>query len=270
MARKITELNDLSDQLIILPKRLMDELLKQEHPDEVISLYCFYYYTAKWQKTNQVRATNEFCQKGLNMGQDRLLRAKKALVKLGLIQKVKNDNGWFIKINYIATKKYSEEAGKQDSLNKTKNWENQEVGKPPLNALSSDSINALSSVKEKRKSKDFPKKLKRKRVPKLYQPYDFYRGRFKILWNQEFLPIKRRKKAQTTDRALKIQLNKIQKWSEGNYDIAVEILEASILAGWSDVYPLKETKQRKSNKIGTHNFKSNKRQQFSEGKVVDN
>ena len=43
---------------IILSKALIDSLLKLDNPTDYIGLYAFYYYTAKWQRTNKPKATN--------------------------------------------------------------------------------------------------------------------------------------------------------------------------------------------------------------------
>lgn len=141
---KQIEIEDISDVLIIIPKAVFDKLLKQEHPSDLISLYSFYYYTAKWQKTNQPKATNKYCQQGLNIGQTRFLRAKATLLEIGLIENVKiHGGGWYIKLTYIIKKK---------TINKVrtlktkflKNTENKDLRKQYTNALSTNNKNALS------------------------------------------------------------------------------------------------------------------------------
>ena len=44
---------DVENEPIILPKPVLDKFFKQDKPGDLIALYSFYYYTAKWQKTNQ-------------------------------------------------------------------------------------------------------------------------------------------------------------------------------------------------------------------------
>ena len=99
----------LDEELIILSKQTIDKFLKYDNASDLIALYTFYYYTAKWQKTNRPKATAEYCQKGLHWGAKRFDRTKKILKQeLGLIEDIiiKNKNnsritGWYIKINYI-------------------------------------------------------------------------------------------------------------------------------------------------------------------------
>ena len=90
---------------IILSKPLLDLFLKQENPADLIALYTFYYYTAKWQKTNQLKANSNYTQKGLKWGEKRFIKPKRILRKLGLIEDVFNKdtktgkiNGHYIKL----------------------------------------------------------------------------------------------------------------------------------------------------------------------------
>lgn len=134
---------DRNQEPIILSKILLDKLLKQDNPSDLIALYSFYYYTAKWQKTNQPKATDNYCMNGLKIGYDRFRKAKNKLLELGLIEKlqIRIDNKifeWIIKINFIW----------KDAT--YKNSENLELGKPrtrktKINALSTNNKNALST-----------------------------------------------------------------------------------------------------------------------------
>jgi hypothetical protein len=176
------ELTDVSETLIILPKHVLDSILRIEHAGDVIAVYTFYYYTAKWQRTNQIKATNIYCQTGLGMGEDRFMRSKKALIKLGLIEKIKItsqvNRGWYIKLNYISKRNtvesliLSEEHGNVGSCPALKNSENQDLGNPALNSLSSVNLNALSSVNKKlTKRKRLEPKVKLKHFEEFYKIY---------------------------------------------------------------------------------------------------
>ncbi len=81
----------------------------------------------------------------------------------------------------------------------------------------------------------------------IYYGIDFFKEEFKKIWFEEFLPLKKKKKASVTDRALKSQLKKINKFSAGNYKIALEILEKSVNSGWADFYELNSTKKETTN-----------------------
>jgi hypothetical protein len=145
----------IEDEPIVLSKSLIDLLLKQTNPAELISLYCFYYYTAKWQKTNKPKATDNYCMCGLNWGYDKFKEAKKGLLSLRLIEKIQlREKGkikeWFIKVNFI---------WKNNTLNQ--NWEKPDqgktrTGKQKINALSNSNINALSNSNNSPK-KNIPK-----------------------------------------------------------------------------------------------------------------
>lgn len=95
----------IEDQLIILTKPTLDIFLKEKKPADLIALYSFYYYTAKWQKTNTIKANNKYVKKGLQWGDDRLVQTKNKLKELGLIEEIKRHGddgkikGYYIKIN---------------------------------------------------------------------------------------------------------------------------------------------------------------------------
>lgn len=125
---------DKQDEPIVLSKGLIDVLLAQSNPADLIALYCFYYYTAKWQQTNQPKATDNYCQKGLGWGYTKFIKAKKKLTELKLITSIQQREkgrikGWFIRIHFIW---------------KNKNTELLDQGNT---SPSNSSINALSTIK---------------------------------------------------------------------------------------------------------------------------
>jgi len=95
------------EEPIILSKPLLDLLLKDKKPPEVISLYCFYYYTAKWQKTNQPKASTNYVANGLRWSNDKVREVKQRLRRLRLIKdiQIRNKKGQitahYIKINFL-------------------------------------------------------------------------------------------------------------------------------------------------------------------------
>jgi len=111
----ISSTYDEMNEPIVMSKALMDTLLKEENPADLIAVYMFYYYTAKWQKTNQPKASSRYTKNGLSMGYDRLNRASQKLMELGLIEKKTKRNdagqiaGWYIKVNFVWTKQEIEE-----------------------------------------------------------------------------------------------------------------------------------------------------------------
>ena len=72
----------IEDNIIILSKQTLDLFLEQDKPSDLIALYCFYYYTAKWQRTNQPKCTTGFTANGLKWTRDRVIKIKKQLIEL--------------------------------------------------------------------------------------------------------------------------------------------------------------------------------------------
>jgi hypothetical protein len=140
------ENNFIEDNICILSKQTMDLLLKQKNPSDLIGLYMFYYYTAKWQQTNQPKCTRPYVMKGLGWGVHKFQASKNKLTELGLISEIiqKNDKGvitgWYIKLNYLWSK------DKTNSV-ETHSFKNELVDNQPPNALSANSLNALSANK---------------------------------------------------------------------------------------------------------------------------
>lgn len=104
------QLIDIADNLIILNKNTVETLIHLDNADNCIALYVLYYRLAKWQKTNKIKATDEYVKKTLHWGKEKIIKTKDILKKCGLIEIIqqRNDNkivGWFIKINYIVSEK---------------------------------------------------------------------------------------------------------------------------------------------------------------------
>jgi hypothetical protein len=138
---------DTQQEPVVLSKHLMDLLLQSDHGSDCLALYCFYYYTAKWQKTNQPKATTEYTAKGLNWGIGKVRMIKNILRELHLIEDIviRKDNviiGHFIKVNFIWT-----------NINSHPNSFPPGGSSHPMenergNALSKSNINALSNSKK--------------------------------------------------------------------------------------------------------------------------
>ena len=81
--------NSIENSLVILTKQTLDIFLRQKNPSELIALYTFYYYTAKWQQTNQIKCTSHYVTKGLHWCRNKVIKVKKQLLEMGLIQDVR-------------------------------------------------------------------------------------------------------------------------------------------------------------------------------------
>lgn len=142
------EQNFIENELIIFTKQTYDAFLKSDNPAELIALYSFYYYTAKWQKTNQPKCTTGYAANGLKWSESKIRKFKKELIDLGLIEDIalRDEHnkiaGHYIKLNYIL---------KQSTLKENHTIENPQCGnsdsveKRGTNALSANNINALST-----------------------------------------------------------------------------------------------------------------------------
>lgn len=164
---------NVNDEPIVLSKALLDLFLKQKHPADLIALYTFYYYTAKWQGTNRPWASDEYCLKGLKWGEDRLRSAKKQLISLKLIEVIRgtgNDgkiSKWFIKIQFMwKTDTLIQNPQNTPLVNEKPQPLKTSTGFQRTNALSSNNGNALSSniiVRTKKPGKISPKEIKNKK-----------------------------------------------------------------------------------------------------------
>ena len=138
----------LEEQLTIVSTKTLHEVFKEEFGADAIALYMFYYYTAKWQKTNQPKALSSYCKKGLAWGRDRFRRAKAILKKYDLVKDVQSKNkggkitGWYIRINYLWGEKTIQTIKPQGG--KTHRVVNQ-----PTNALSVNKVKCLKRNKGK-------------------------------------------------------------------------------------------------------------------------
>jgi hypothetical protein len=137
------EQNFIEDKLMIKSVWTFETFLKEDNPTDLIALYDFYYYTAKWQKTNRPKASDSYCMKALKWGNRRLTKTKKRLIELKLIEQVNTKdkkgkvNGWYIKLNYI----WGNKSNQKCSIHKC---QDPLVDDNTTNALSVSSINALS------------------------------------------------------------------------------------------------------------------------------
>jgi len=139
--------NWIEDNIIILSKQTIDKMLESQYPSNLIGLYCFYYYTAKWQKTNMIKCTTNYVMKGLNWTKEKVINTKKELKKNGLIEDRQTKNkkgqitGWYIKVNYI----WKKETIKNQKVELPEGGKSHRVENPDTNALSANSLNALSA-----------------------------------------------------------------------------------------------------------------------------
>jgi uncharacterized phage protein (TIGR02220 family) len=121
------KLNDIADDLLILNKMTIDTLFRLDNCADCISLYVFYYKTAKWQKTNTIKANDLYVKKSLKWGIDKIKRTKAILKEHGLINIVQRRKdgkieGWYIEVAYLVTQRNLEDVKiKVEDCNNTSN-----------------------------------------------------------------------------------------------------------------------------------------------------
>lgn len=138
------KLNDISNDLLIINKHTIDTLFHLENAADCVALYVFYYKTAKWQKTNTIKANDAYVKKSLNWGIDRIKRTKQTLKEHGLIDIVQRRKdgkiaGWYIEVSYLVAQRTAEDISIKvvDESNNTQNQqvENATSGSQDTNAL---------------------------------------------------------------------------------------------------------------------------------------
>ena len=129
---------------LVISKEIIDRCLKYKNASDMIALYTFYYYTAKWQKTNQPKAVSSYVQKGLKISKERISKAKEILIKEKMIKDIQRRKdgkiaGHYIKVMFIWGKEAINNTELQQAGNATS-------GKLETNALSPNSINACEKT----------------------------------------------------------------------------------------------------------------------------
>lgn len=247
------KLNDIADDLLILNKITVDRLFQLENCADCIALYVFYYKTAKWQKTNTVKANDQYVKKSLKWGISKIQKTKQTLKEHGLIDIVQRRKdgkieGWFIKVSYIVNERKADEIKiKVQNINNTQNKqvENCTSGNEETNALK-EKIKCLEN--ELKMLKDNKKERKPKKQTKSYDEQITEYTENEELQNalKAFVQMRSFIKKPMTEYALKLMLKKLDEL--GNNDTTkIAILNQSITHNWQGIFPLKNeyTKQEK-------------------------
>ena len=240
------KLNDIADDLLILNKITVDRLFQLENCADCIALYVFYYKTAKWQKTNTVKANDQYVKKSLKWGISKIQKTKQTLKEHGLIDIVQRRKdgkieGWFIKVSYLVNERKADEIKiKVQNINNTQNEqvENCTSGNEETNALK-EKIKCLE--KELEMLKDKKKERKPKKQTKSYDEQITEYTENEELQNalKAFVQMRSFIKKPMTEYALKLMLKKLDEL--GNNDTTkIAILNQSITHNWQGIFPLKD------------------------------
>lgn len=144
--------NSIENELVILTKQTIDVFLRSKNPADIMSLYTFYYYTAKWQETNQPKCTTNYVAKGLKWSEAKVRRSKKELVELGLVEDIQQKDesgkilGHYIKLNYIIKQSTIQTMEKPQggTFDSVENLQTNALSTGIQNSLSAGNKNALS------------------------------------------------------------------------------------------------------------------------------
>lgn len=240
------KLNDIADDLLILNKITVDRLFQLENCADCIALYVFYYKTAKWQKTNTVKANDQYVKKSLKWGISKIQKTKQTLKEHGLIDIVQRRKdgkieGWFIKVSYLVNERKADEIKiKVQNINNTQNEqvENCTSGNEETNALK-EKIKCLE--KELEMLKDNKKERNPKKQTKSYDDQITEYTQNEELQNalKAFVQMRTFIKSPVTAHGLKLLLNKLTKISRNDAE-KITIVNNSIENNWKGFYGLKE------------------------------
>lgn len=240
------KLNDIADDLLILNKITIDRLFQLKNCADCIALYVFYYKTAKWQKTNTVKANDQYVKKSLKWGISKIQKTKQTLKEHGLIDIVQRRKdgkieGWFIKVSYLVNERKADEIKiKVQESNNTQNEqvENCTSSNEETNALK-EKIKCLE--KEIEMLKDNKKERKPKKQTKSYDEQIAEYTQNEELQNalKAFVQMRSFIKKPMTEYALKLMLKKLDEL--GNNDTTkIAILNQSITHNWQGIFHLKD------------------------------
>ena len=252
------KLNDIADDLLILNKITIDRLFKLENCADCIALYVFYYKTAKWQKTDTVKANDQYVKKSLKWGISKIQKTKQTLKEHGLIDIVQRRKdgkieGWFIKVSYLVSERKAEEIKikVQDSNNTqnkqvvqdSNNTQNEQVenatcGSEETNALK-ENIKCLK--KEIEMLKDNKKERKPKKQTKSYdeQIAEYTQNEELQEALKAFVQMRAFIKKPLTEYGLKLLLSKLSKIGKNDAE-KIAIVNRSVEHNWQGFFEIKE------------------------------
>lgn len=219
-----------NDEPAVFSKGLSDLILSQENPAELIALYWFYYYTAKWQGTNQPKATNKYAAKALHWSCVRVSKVSKQLSELNLIKRIIAKNkegkviGHYVKVCFIWS-------DKKPDIKETILKENHTMVSFNINALSNNSLNALSNNNKKKNAK---RKIRREEFDPSILPAELAKHKsIQKAW-EEYIQHRKELKKPFTPLAYKKLINKLLDYDKQTIILAIN---RSIENDWTGIFP---------------------------------
>lgn len=215
----------------------VSRLLKEEDGADLISLYVFLCYTARWQKTSRPKCSVSYISSGLRWGERKVQVMKSQLARLGLIEDVRSVDesgkvvGWFVKVRHMVS-----------------------VVSTPSEIEVVDSENHPLTFTTGGESKDkclYTGKNKKKKTGKGNEdgeaeakiPSNLNTPEFQEAW-QRYLDFRKASKfKKLLPMSIQSQWEKMSKWG---HDAAIESIENSIANGWQGLFPPKTMKNPES------------------------
>ena len=229
------KLLDIADNLLVVNKSTIDKLFKEDNQNPLV-LYLFYYKTAKWQKHNPIKASDDYCKKCLHWGNDKLTATKQKLKELELIETIKRTDekgkivGWYVKVNYLV-----DESRTPETTTPVK----PELVSQETNTINNKYINNINNKNTKKKI--------------LKEKYGTY-GRVKLTTDEYFKLIN-----EFGEAFIKKQIDLLDEYVESNnnknkYSNFNLVLRKSIREGWF----------KKTNKKGSSSFMDTMKEIYDE------
>lgn len=244
----------LEDMFMTLTKPTMDRFLKEDNPLELIGVYMFIYYTAKWQGTNQPKCTTGYIATGCKISEAKVRKIKKQLADMGLIEDVQARDesnritGHFIRVNYILRKSTEMQISTLTENHRVEQPEggiDHRVESMGSNALSADKENASSPVIPnacsdgiENASKANKPRSARLDIDEIFSRYTKDEKTLALL--HDWLDVRKAKRAPKTERALTANLDKLEAVAKASCMSVNAYLEAVIMRGWAAFYEIQQ------------------------------
>jgi hypothetical protein len=219
------------DEPLVFSKALFDILLKEDNPGELLALYAFYYYTAKWQRTNQPMAIGNYTATALKIGIKKVKELKHRLRELGLIESiVRRDSqnrvsGHFIGLNMVWQTPAVQTEGPEGPF-RSRGSVFHRVQNGPSNALNSDNKKDIKTRARDRVTYGELKDL----FPKEWLDNDGFIQSF----NKYVTHRRQQRKDQFTKMGAE---QKVKEWTQYPIQTIIQAIDEKISHDWVDIYP---------------------------------
>lgn len=231
-------------------KVTIDRLLKEENQSDLLALYLFLSYTARWQGTDQPKCTVSYIAAGLGWNERTVQRRKSQLRAMGLIEDVASKDaagkviGWYVRVGYLVKVKTT--PAKNDGVDGENHGDkNAGGGEKSPKCLLTGNDKCFETSKDSAPEKITPKHTLEHAEPPLL-PAALDTPAFRAAW-EEYIQYRKDSKLK------KLLPRSIQKmWSAMSaYGVSPSIaaIERSIANGWQGIFLTEEGKKNGGKRI---------------------